>query len=80
MFRFPPGYPHVAVNLQATNLQNLNEAEVAQLLTDLKAVSEGCARLGEVSVFDLVDRCQEWLRDAEQVDVEVRLLSWAALF
>lgn len=62
------------VNLQATNPQNLGETEVGKLLEDLSSAAEEYARSGEVSVFNLVDRCQEWLREAKLVDAQVRAL------
>ena len=64
--RYPGGYPHDPVNLRLAESVGLATADARALSKALHASAEAHAREDAVCVFDLVDTCQEFLRERNE--------------
>lgn len=64
--RYPGAYPQEAINLRLDESVGLSTADTRALSKALHASAEAHAREAAVCVFDLVDSCQEFLRDRNE--------------
>lgn len=60
--RYSANYPSQALELRLQNALGLSGKQVKDLANNLKALASTAAKGACVVVFDLVDQCQEYLR------------------
>lgn len=69
--RYPANYPRQPVSLRLQRSQGLTAPNVKLLAATLTEVAERCAADGAVSMFNIVEECQEFLRQRNTAPIDV---------